>query len=55
MNLDLKTYNKRIGYIVGAGDKVPEALEQMGYEVTFLLTKNFQEIIFSNLMLLSAV
>jgi hypothetical protein len=34
--LDLKIYNKKIGYIVGAGDKVPEALEQMGYEVTIL-------------------
>lgn len=29
-------YNKKIGYIVGAGDKVPEALEQMGYDVTML-------------------
>ncbi|MBI1343426.1 MAG: PIG-L family deacetylase [Terrimonas sp.] len=37
--LDLKTYNKTIGYIVGAGDKVPEALEQMGYEVTLLTEK----------------
>jgi hypothetical protein len=36
LNLDLKTVGKRIGYIVGAGDKVPEALEQMGYEVTLL-------------------
>ncbi len=34
-----KTYNKKIGYIVGAGDKVPEALEQMGYEVTLLTDK----------------
>lgn len=34
--VDLKIYNKKIGYIVGAGDKVPEALEQMGYEVTLL-------------------
>jgi LmbE family N-acetylglucosaminyl deacetylase len=34
--LDLKIYNKKIGYIVGAGDKVPEALEQMGYDVTIL-------------------
>jgi LmbE family N-acetylglucosaminyl deacetylase len=34
--LDLKIYNKRIGYIVGAGDKVPEALEQMGYDVVLL-------------------
>jgi len=37
--LDLKTYGKKIGYIVGAGDKVPEALEQMGYEVTLLTDK----------------
>lgn len=34
--VDLKTYNRRIGYIVGAGDKLPPALEQMGYEVTLL-------------------
>ena len=32
--VDVKTSGKKIGYIVGAGDKVPEALEQMGYEVT---------------------
>ncbi|HMU47701.1 MAG TPA: PIG-L family deacetylase [Chitinophagaceae bacterium] len=37
--LDLEIYNKKIGYIVGAGDKVPEALEQMGYEVTLLTDK----------------
>lgn len=37
--LDLKIYNKKIGYIVGAGDKVPQALEQMGYEVTLLSDK----------------
>jgi len=39
LNIDLKTEGKRIGYIVGAGDKVPEALEQMGYEVTLLTNK----------------
>ncbi|HUC80015.1 MAG TPA: PIG-L family deacetylase [Flavisolibacter sp.] len=39
LNVDLKTEGKRIGYIVGAGDKVPEALEQMGYEVTLLTAK----------------
>jgi hypothetical protein len=33
---DLKTAGHRIGYIEGAGDKVPEALEQMGYEVVML-------------------
>jgi LmbE family N-acetylglucosaminyl deacetylase len=37
--LDLKTYGKKVGYIIGAGDKVPEALEQMGYEVTLLTDK----------------
>jgi LmbE family N-acetylglucosaminyl deacetylase len=37
--LDLKIYGKKIGYITGAGDKVPEALEQMGYEVTLLSDK----------------
>jgi LmbE family N-acetylglucosaminyl deacetylase len=37
--IDLKTENKKIGYIVGAGDKVPAALEQMGYEVTLLTEK----------------
>ncbi|HEU4861074.1 MAG TPA: PIG-L family deacetylase, partial [Chitinophagaceae bacterium] len=39
--LNVKTYGKKIGYIVGAGDKVPEALEQMGYEVNRL---NLKEI-----------
>jgi LmbE family N-acetylglucosaminyl deacetylase len=33
------TQGKKIGYIVGAGDKVPDALEQMGYEVTLLTDK----------------
>ncbi len=35
-SFELETYGKKIGYIVGAGDKVPAALEQMGYEVTLL-------------------
>jgi len=38
--LHIKIIGKRIGYIVGAGDKVPEALEAMGYEVTFLTEKD---------------
>jgi hypothetical protein len=37
--VDLKIYNKKIGYIVGAGDKVPDGLEQMGYDVTLLTDK----------------
>ncbi len=37
---EIITAGKRIGYIVGAGDKVPEALQEMGYEVTFLTRKD---------------
>ena len=37
--IDLKIYGKKIAYIVGAGDKVPEALEQMGYDVNTLTLK----------------
>ena len=33
---DFKIVGKSIGYIPGAGDKVPQALEQMGYKVTTL-------------------
>ena len=36
LNLDIRTSGKKAGYIRGAGDKVPEALEQLGYEVTYL-------------------
>jgi LmbE family N-acetylglucosaminyl deacetylase len=36
LTIDLKTEGKKIGYIAGAGDVVPEALMQMGYEVTQL-------------------
>lgn len=37
--LDLETYGKKIGYITGAGDKVPEGLEEMGYDVSILSEK----------------
>jgi LmbE family N-acetylglucosaminyl deacetylase len=33
---DIKTLAHSVGYIVGAGDEVPEALRQMGCEVTLL-------------------
>jgi len=36
LHIDFKKTGQRIGYIKGAGDKVPEALEQMGYQVDFL-------------------
>lgn len=36
LNIDLKTAGKTIGYIPGAGDKVPEVLTAMGYQVVLL-------------------
>lgn len=33
---DLKVDVKRVGYIMGAGDNVPEAIQQLGVEVEFL-------------------
>jgi LmbE family N-acetylglucosaminyl deacetylase len=36
IRLDLKTNGQKIGYIMGAGDEVPESLIQMGYSVTLL-------------------
>lgn len=41
--IDLKTSGKKIGYIPGAGDKVPDALQKMGYEVTILSAKDIAE------------
>jgi hypothetical protein len=36
IKLDLKTNGQKIGYIMGAGDEVPESLSQMGYSVILL-------------------
>lgn len=36
VRLDVQTKGRNIGYIMGAGDEVPTALEQLGYTVTFL-------------------
>lgn len=44
--IDLKIAGKRIAYIDGAGDLVPEALKEMGYEVTKL---SINEILKSDL------
>ena len=40
LHIDFAKKGKRIGYIKGAGDKVPEGLKQMGYEVDFLTEKD---------------
>lgn len=36
VKLDIKTAGKKVGYFIGAGDKIPQALEGMGYEVITL-------------------
>jgi LmbE family N-acetylglucosaminyl deacetylase len=36
IRFDLKTNGEKIGYIMGAGDEIPESLTQMGYKVTLL-------------------
>ena len=41
--VDLKTKGKKIGYFAGAGDKIPEALTNIGYEVDEL-TENELEL-----------
>lgn len=33
---EILTAGKKVGYIAGAGDKIPEALQDMGYDVSFL-------------------
>ncbi len=43
LNLNVKTEGKKIGYIIGAGDKVPAALEQLGYEVKVLSEADITE------------
>lgn len=52
VHLDLKSDGKRIGYIAGAGDLMPEALRQVGYEV-HLLTEN--EIMTEDLSIYDAI
>ncbi|MBM3293156.1 MAG: hypothetical protein FJY82_01395 [Candidatus Aminicenantes bacterium] len=36
VKLDVQTRGKRLGYIMGAGDEVADALRRLGYEVTML-------------------
>lgn len=43
VSVSLKTKGRKIGYIIGAGDKVPEALEGLGYEVKYLTEKDLTE------------
>ncbi|MEN9497815.1 MAG: hypothetical protein RL750_714, partial [Bacteroidota bacterium] len=43
VSIDLKRVGKRIGYIEGAGDKVADALEKMGFEVVLLGQKELSK------------
>ncbi|MBV9961694.1 MAG: PIG-L family deacetylase [Parafilimonas sp.] len=52
VNTEVKTVGKHIGYIVGAGDKMPQSLQQMGYEVKIL---NENDITASNLKQFDAI
>lgn len=36
MNDEIKTVGKKVGYINGAGDRIPDALREMGFEVKLL-------------------
>jgi LmbE family N-acetylglucosaminyl deacetylase len=38
-SLNIKTNTQKIGYIAGAGDKIPGVLRQLGYDVTILNEK----------------
>ncbi|MFM9903944.1 MAG: PIG-L family deacetylase [Pyrinomonadaceae bacterium] len=38
--VDLKPVSGKIGYIMGSGDEVPEAIRQMGFDVTMLEEKD---------------
>lgn len=38
--LDIKTAPVKVGYIMGSGDEVPDAIRQMGFDVTMLSDKD---------------
>ena len=52
VDINLKITGKKVGYIPGAGDKIPEALTKMGYEVT---TLSKDDIVLNNLKQFDAI
>ena len=44
LKMDLKIAGSRVGYIAGAGDKVPQALTDMGYTVVMLAEKDLKVV-----------
>ena len=47
VKLDIKKRGSKIAYIIGAGDDVGTALEQIGYEVSYFDEKNISDLNFS--------
>jgi len=43
VKLDVQKKGDKVGYVMGAGDKVPEALRQIGYNVTLLDPEKLNE------------
>lgn len=41
--LNIQIKGNKVGYVVGAGDKVPESLMEMGYQVTLLTTDDINQ------------
>tara|TARA_R110002049_G_scaffold263086_18_gene439190 strand:+ start:1705 stop:4203 length:2499 start_codon:yes stop_codon:yes gene_type:complete len=48
VRLDIKKEGEKIGYIVGAGDNVPESLEQIGYQVSIIEPTTINEVSLQN-------
>jgi LmbE family N-acetylglucosaminyl deacetylase len=42
VRVDLQKRGSRVGYVAGAGDEVPEALRQVGYDVTLLSDEDLE-------------
>jgi LmbE family N-acetylglucosaminyl deacetylase len=42
VRVDLQRRGNRIGYVMGSGDEVPEALRQVGYDVTLLSDEDLE-------------
>ncbi len=43
VNLDIKIEPRKIGYIMGSGDDIPQALSQLGYEIDLLSDNDLAE------------
>jgi len=48
VNDKINTVTKRVGYILGAGDLVPDALEQLGYSVSYINETEVNDIYLKN-------